>query len=217
MTDLREHPACGMLKTMKPLPPQGDLTLFLQALNFSAGKHRDQRRKDSAASPYINHPIEVACLLWTVGGVHDEAAILAAILHDTIEDTDTNPEEIRALFGDDVLGLVMEMSDDKSLPKQERKLKQIAHSPGCRLAPNRSSWPIKSATFTISLLPRRKVGRSRGESTIWSGPVMSLTACGAPMTTWKNASTKRWHWPGKSLPRRARAARDHFTVSPTTR
>ncbi len=133
MTDLREHPACGMLKTMKPLPPQGDLTLFLQALNFSAGKHRDQRRKDSAASPYINHPIEVACLLWTVGGVHDEAAILAAILHDTIEDTDTNPEEIRALFGDDVLGLVMEMSDDKSLPKQERKLKQIAHSP--RLSP----------------------------------------------------------------------------------
>ncbi len=133
MTDLREHPACGMLKTMKPLPPQGDLTLFLQALNFSAGKHRDQRRKDSAASPYINHPIEVACLLWTVGGVHDEAAILAAILHDTIEDTDTNPEEIRALFGDDVLGLVLEMSDDKSLPKQERKLKQIAHSP--RLSP----------------------------------------------------------------------------------
>lgn len=133
MTDLREHPACGMLKTMKPLPPQGDLTLFLQALNFSAGKHRDQRRKDSAASPYINHPIEVACLLWTVGGVHDEAAILAAILHDTIEDTDTNPEEIRALFGDDVLGLVLEMSDDKSLPKKERKLKQIAHSP--RLSP----------------------------------------------------------------------------------
>ncbi len=118
-----------MLQTMKPQHPQGDLTLFLQALNFSAGKHRDQRRKDSAASPYINHPIEVAFLLWMVGGVHDEAAILAAILHDTIEDTDTKPEEIRALFGDDVLGLVLEMSDDKSLPKQERKLKQIAHSP----------------------------------------------------------------------------------------
>lgn len=118
-----------MLKIMKPQHPQGDLTLFLQALNFSAGKHRDQRRKDSAASPYINHPIEVACLLWTVGGVHDEAAILAAILHDTIEDTDTTPEEIRTRFGDDVLGLVLEMSDDKSLPKQERKRKQIVHSP----------------------------------------------------------------------------------------
>lgn len=133
MADLREKPACGMLKTMKPQRPQGDLTLFLQALNFSAGKHRDQRRKDSAASPYINHPIEVACLLWTVGGVQDEAAILAAILHDTIEDTDTKPEEIRACFGDDVLGLVLEMSDDKSLPKQERKLNQIVHSP--RLSP----------------------------------------------------------------------------------
>ena len=125
MTDLQEKPAYGILEIMKPQRPQGDLTLLLQALNFSAGKHRDQRRKDSAASPYINHPIEVACLLWTVGGVHDEAAIL----HDTIEDTDTTPEEIRARFGDDVLGLVLEMSDDKNLPKQERKLKQISHSP----------------------------------------------------------------------------------------
>ena len=129
MPDLREKSACGMLKVMKPQRSTGDLTLFLQALSFSAGKHRDQRRKDSAASPYINHPIEVACVLWTVGGVHDEASILAAILHDTIEDTDTTPEEIRARFGDDVLGLVLEMSDDKSLPKQERKRKQIAHSP----------------------------------------------------------------------------------------
>ena len=123
-----------MLQPMKPQGPPGDLTLFLQALNFSAQKHRDQRRKDSAASPYINHPIEVAFLLWTAGGVHDEAAILAAILHDTIEDTDTTPEEIRALFGDEVLGLVLEMSDDKSLPKKERKLKQIVRSP--RLSPH---------------------------------------------------------------------------------
>ncbi|HPC87078.1 MAG TPA: HD domain-containing protein [Smithellaceae bacterium] len=118
-----------MLHIMKPQSPPGDLTLLLQALHFSAQKHRDQRRKDSAASPYINHPIEVAFLVWTVGCVHDEATILAAILHDTIEDTDTTPEEIRSRFGDDVLGLVLEMSDDKSLPKPERKLKQIVHSP----------------------------------------------------------------------------------------
>lgn len=108
---------------------KNDLTFFLTALNFSAGKHRHQRRKDTAASPYINHPIEVAHILWTIGGVYDEMTIIAAILHDTIEDTDTTPEEIRQSFGDDVLGLVLEVSDDKSLPKPERKQKQIAHAP----------------------------------------------------------------------------------------
>lgn len=108
---------------------QNDLTVFLKALNFSAVKHRHQRRKDTAASPYINHPIDVATILWTVGGVHDMITIIAAILHDTIEDTDTTPEEIRANFGSEVMGLVLEMSDDKSLPKQERKQKQITHSP----------------------------------------------------------------------------------------
>jgi len=108
---------------------QNDLTLFLKALNFSAGKHRHQRRKDTAASPYINHPIEVANILWTIGEIYDVTAIIAALLHDTIEDTDTTPEEIRLSFGDEVLGLVLEVSDDKSLPKQERKQNQIAHSP----------------------------------------------------------------------------------------
>jgi len=108
---------------------KNDLTFFLKALNFSAGKHRHQRRKDTAASPYINHPIEVANILWTVGGVYDEMTIIAAILHDTIEDTDTTPEEIRLGFGEDVLALVMEVSDDKNLPKPERKQNQINHSP----------------------------------------------------------------------------------------
>ena len=108
---------------------KNDLTLFLKALNFSAGKHRHQRRKDQKASPYINHPIEVAHILWTVGDVCDMPTIVAAILHDTLEDTDTTADEIRINFGDDVLGLVLEVSDDKSLPKQERKQKQISHSP----------------------------------------------------------------------------------------
>ena len=102
---------------------------MLKALYFSAQKHRHQRRKDPAASPFINHPIEVAHLLWTVGEVYDAPAITAAILHDTIEDTDTTCEEIRVNFGEEVLGLVLEVSDDKNLPKQERKRKQIVHSP----------------------------------------------------------------------------------------
>jgi len=94
-------------------------------MKFSAEKHRDQRRKDAQESPYINHPIEVANVLWTVGEVYDITTIIGALLHDTIEDTDTTPEEILNNFGQDVLALVLEVSDDKNLPKKERKLRQI--------------------------------------------------------------------------------------------
>jgi len=106
-----------------------DLALLLKAIYFSAQKHRHQTRKDTAASPFINHPIEVANLLWTIGEICDTIAITAAILHDTIEDTDTTCEELRVNFGNEVLELVLEVSDDKNLPKRERKRKQIVHSP----------------------------------------------------------------------------------------
>jgi len=102
---------------------------LLEAIRFSAEKHRNQRRKDNAKSPYINHPIEVTQLLWDVGGVRDVDVLLAAILHDTVEDTDTRPDEIRDRFGEDVLGFVMEVTDDKSLPKGERKRLQIVNAP----------------------------------------------------------------------------------------
>lgn len=103
--------------------------LLLKAIRFSAGKHRNQRRKDSVQSPYINHPIEVAQLLWEVGGVRDANVLLASILHDTLEDTNTAPEEIKDNFGDEVLSLVLEVTDDKSLPKAERKRLQIETAP----------------------------------------------------------------------------------------
>jgi guanosine-3',5'-bis(diphosphate) 3'-pyrophosphohydrolase len=118
-----------MIGPLKEIRLKTDLTLFLKALNFSAEKHRHQRRKDTAASPYINHPIEVANILWTIGEVYDVTTIIAALLHDTLEDTDTSPEEIRLNFGNAVLALVREVTDDKSLPKQERKQNQIIHSP----------------------------------------------------------------------------------------
>jgi guanosine-3',5'-bis(diphosphate) 3'-pyrophosphohydrolase len=103
--------------------------LLLKALRFSADKHRNQRRKDSAQSPYINHPIEVVQLLWEVGGVRDIDILLAAILHDTIEDTETRSEDIREAFGEAVVAFVMEVTDDKSLPKRERKRLQIETAP----------------------------------------------------------------------------------------
>jgi len=102
---------------------------LLEALLFSADKHRNQRRKDSGKTPYINHPIEVAQLLWEVGGVRDADVLLAAILHDTLEDTDTVPEEIRDRFGEQVLSLVLEVTDDKRLSRRERKRLQIENAP----------------------------------------------------------------------------------------
>ena len=106
-----------------------DISLFLKAVKFSAEKHRRQRRKDKQASPYINHPIEVAEILWTTGNVNDITVIVAALLHDTLEDTDTTPDELRIHFGEDVLALVLEVSDDKTLPKPERKRRQIEKAP----------------------------------------------------------------------------------------
>ncbi|MCK5716742.1 MAG: bifunctional (p)ppGpp synthetase/guanosine-3',5'-bis(diphosphate) 3'-pyrophosphohydrolase [Thiomargarita sp.] len=102
-----------------------DMSLFLTALSFATEKHRAQRRKDCQATPYINHPIEVAETLWHIGKVRDIVTLVSALLHDTLEDTQTTPEEIQNLFGTDVLCVVQEVSDDKNLPKQVRKRKQI--------------------------------------------------------------------------------------------
>jgi GTP diphosphokinase / guanosine-3',5'-bis(diphosphate) 3'-diphosphatase len=102
---------------------------ILRALVFASGKHRNQRRKDSEHSPYINHPLAVVEILWRVGGVRDEVTLVAAALHDTVEDTATLPEEIEALFGKEVREVVMEVTDDKSLPKAERKRLQVEHAP----------------------------------------------------------------------------------------
>ncbi len=101
---------------------------LLRAVLFSARKHRGQRRKDEDASPYINHPIEVAELMANVGGVSDLPALMAAILHDTVEDTGSTFAELEEAFGHDVRLLVEEMTDDQKLPKDERKRLQIAHA-----------------------------------------------------------------------------------------
>ncbi|MBO0798640.1 MAG: bifunctional (p)ppGpp synthetase/guanosine-3',5'-bis(diphosphate) 3'-pyrophosphohydrolase [Blastocatellia bacterium] len=101
------------------------MSLLLTAIKFSADKHRNQRRKGADASPYINHPIDVADILWRIGSVREMPTILAAILHDTLEDTDATPAEIAALFGNEVLALVEEVTDNKALPKDERKRLQV--------------------------------------------------------------------------------------------
>jgi len=102
--------------------------LLLRAASFAADKHRDQRRKDVSASPYINHPLAVADVLANEGGVEDLDVLRAALLHDTIEDTATTAAQLREQFGDVVTNIVLEVSDDKDLEKEERKRLQILHA-----------------------------------------------------------------------------------------
>ena len=102
--------------------------LILKATHFAAQKHSDQRRKDEEISPYINHPISVARAISEIGDVEDPEVLAAALLHDTLEDTETTPEELIDNFGERVCRLVQEVTDDKSLPKLERKQKQIDHA-----------------------------------------------------------------------------------------
>ncbi len=106
-----------------------NLAKLLQAASFAAKKHRYQKRKGDDAEPYVNHPLEVANLLANVGKVDDYDILIAAVLHDTVEDTETTAEELTELFGATVCGYVLEVTDDKSLEKSERKLKQIEHAP----------------------------------------------------------------------------------------
>jgi GTP diphosphokinase / guanosine-3',5'-bis(diphosphate) 3'-diphosphatase len=104
---------------------RNELALLLKALAFAAHKHRDQRRKDPAASPYINHPIALADVLVNEGGVTDVEVLCAALLHDTVEDTDTTHEELANAFGSRVARIVAEVTDDQALPKAERKRLQV--------------------------------------------------------------------------------------------
>jgi guanosine-3',5'-bis(diphosphate) 3'-pyrophosphohydrolase len=108
---------------------QADYARLLAAVSFAAHKHRDQRRKDAAASPYINHPLALAHVLATEGGVEDLKTLMAAVLHDTVEDTETTYGELVDHFGTKVADVVMEVTDDKSLVKADRKRAQIEHAP----------------------------------------------------------------------------------------
>jgi GTP diphosphokinase / guanosine-3',5'-bis(diphosphate) 3'-diphosphatase len=101
---------------------------FVRALAFASRKHSQQRRKDADASPYINHPIALVSILAVEAGINDCDTLCAALLHDTIEDTDTSVEELVEAFGGPIASLVQEVTDDKRLPKTERKLRQVEHA-----------------------------------------------------------------------------------------
>jgi guanosine-3',5'-bis(diphosphate) 3'-pyrophosphohydrolase len=106
--------------------PLADLA---RAFDFAARRHVHQRRKGEAAEPYVNHLAEVAALLAEATGGDDPVLLIASLLHDTIEDQDVTRDEIAAAFGAAVADLVVEVTDDTSLPKVERKRRQVEHAP----------------------------------------------------------------------------------------
>jgi guanosine-3',5'-bis(diphosphate) 3'-pyrophosphohydrolase len=108
---------------------QFDSNLVLKALSFAAHKHRHQRRKGATAIPYINHPIALADMLVRTAKISDAEIIATALLHDTVEDTCTTPKELKAEFGSVISKLVAELTDDKSLPSEVRKRRQVEHAP----------------------------------------------------------------------------------------
>ncbi len=129
---------CALRKLLLPTISniQGNMPNFIKdplvqkAAQFAAQKHKGQIRKGRDECPYIDHLKSVARVIAEVGGIEDPEILSAAWLHDTLEDTETTPEELEANFGERVRQLVEEVSDDKSLPKDERKQLQIRHAPG---------------------------------------------------------------------------------------
>jgi guanosine-3',5'-bis(diphosphate) 3'-pyrophosphohydrolase len=118
----------GYLLNPASEPPQS-IGLIIKALAFAAQKHRNQRRKDAEKTPYLNHPVALVDVLFNECGITDVETLCAALLHDTLEDTETTAEELRQHFGANIAHLVEEVSDDKSLHWRERKRLQIEHAP----------------------------------------------------------------------------------------
>jgi guanosine-3',5'-bis(diphosphate) 3'-pyrophosphohydrolase len=111
------------------MPEDNDLKLLIKALAFAADKHRNQRRKNVEASPYINHPISLADILCSEANVTDVNVICGALLHDTVEDTETTKEELVREFGQQISNIVMDVTDDKTIKgKQRCKQLQIEHA-----------------------------------------------------------------------------------------
>jgi guanosine-3',5'-bis(diphosphate) 3'-pyrophosphohydrolase len=109
---------------------ENPIGLVIKATRFAADRHRNQRRKDADASPYINHPIALADVLANEGGVTDPAVLCGALLHDTIEDTKTTADELRVEFGEEITAIVLDVTDDKTIKdKARRKELQVEHAP----------------------------------------------------------------------------------------
>lgn len=155
-------------------PPFASAAL-LEALSFAAQKHQGQTRKSADRAPYIHHPIAVATILAREGGVQDTETLMAALLHDTLEDTDTSEAELQRHFGPRVAAIVVELSDDMTLPKPERKAMQVLlardYSPPARLV--RLADKIANVRDVIDSPPQDWPLERRVRYLSWSGEVVA--------------------------------------------
>jgi (p)ppGpp synthase/HD superfamily hydrolase len=117
---------------MATVPKQTDSAVSVQrilaAARFAAEKHAQQKRKGAMGEPYFNHLVEVAELIASSSDELDVELVMAALLHDTVEDTGVTFAELEERFGGDVASLVAEVTDDKSLPKETRKELQVRNA-----------------------------------------------------------------------------------------
>jgi guanosine-3',5'-bis(diphosphate) 3'-pyrophosphohydrolase len=152
-----------------------DVVALLRALEYAADRHRDQRRKDAGQTPYVNHLISVASLIAGVGGVGDPTVLQAAVLHDSVEDVGVTGAELAERFGADIAGLVAEVTDNTSLPREERKRLQVerAHRLSPRAKVIKLADKIANVTDIIEHPPAGWSRRRCCEYFDWSAAVVA--------------------------------------------
>lgn len=148
---------------------------ILAAAHFAAEHHKGQKRKGEAGEPYINHLIEVAELIATSSDLLDTNLVMAGFLHDTVEDTDVTPQELEQRFGKDVASLVMEVTDDKSLPKEQRKVLQVqtAHKKSVRAQTLKLADKISNLRALLSTPPANWTAQRKRDYFLWAREVVS--------------------------------------------
>jgi GTP diphosphokinase / guanosine-3',5'-bis(diphosphate) 3'-diphosphatase len=136
--------------------------IVIAALRFAAFKHRYQQRQsgDDQPIPYLNHPIEVMGIL-SEAGITDPNILSAALLHDTLEDTETTIDELTDAFGPIITGLVIEATDDQAPPRAERYAAQIAKVPSYSHDAKLIKIADRIANIRDSLVPPKTWSRER--------------------------------------------------------
>ena len=159
------------------------IAAILKASNFACIKHKTQKRKDAEGTPYINHPIGVAYQIIEIGKVYDPETLQAAILHDTVEDTDTSFQEISDNFGETVLKYVKDCTDDKDLEKMERKRLQIVNGPNKHVNSKivKLSDKLYNCRDLVRCLPEGWTEERRKEYFVWAKKVVDAMRSTGPI------------------------------------
>ncbi|HEY1561063.1 MAG TPA: HD domain-containing protein [Caulobacteraceae bacterium] len=153
------------------------------AYRFAAQAHVDEKRKGERGEPYINHLVEVADMVARATDGSDVDLVVAALLHDTVEDTKVTAEDLSREFGARVASLVAEVTDDKSLPQAERKRLQVEHAPHL----SRDAQIIKLADKTsnvrdiIASPPKGWSAERRADYVAWARQVVDICRPASPM------------------------------------